>query len=318
MKNRSLSIALLAAVLVAGACSDDETNPIGPVDRADCTLGTMTPGQTREFTLNGATGCRTLDVWKTPNDSVRSASYTVRLQAGQLYSFRAIEKDVESSSTFDITMSLFGPGADTSEFGWLTASDDEWGGASGYAPQILFVPKVTGNYAVRVSGYGVDDTARVVRLTSQACAWLGTRAEASFQGTLTTNGCAVSDEEFALGAAVDSTRVTGFALELEEGDERRVRVISESFQPTVTLAGPGHDLWWMGTEDIERDNALATTDTATVYVTAFRAGTYSVFVGAGEGVRSGAFRVLVDDEVGPALHASRTVVSSPRLLKAAR
>lgn len=316
MKNPSITLALLASALVAGACGDGGSEPLGPVDRAECTIGSIVAGQAREFTLGGATGCASLDAWR--GDSVRSASYTVRLQAGQLYAFRAVEKDVVASSDFDITLSLFGPGADTSQHGWLTASDDEWGSASGYAPQVLFVPPVTGSYAVRVSGYNAGDTARAVRVVSEACAWLGTRAEASFEGVLPTTGCVVSSEEFSLDPDVDSTRVTGFALALDAGDQRRVRVISQAFQPTVYLAGPGPDIWWTGTIDMDMDRARAFDDTATVYVSAPEAGTYSVFVGAAEGARAGAFKVLVDEDVGPALVAERAAPVRKRERKAAR
>lgn len=305
-----IALSLLTAGLAACG-SDDKDNPLGPVDRAECTVGTLTVGQTRDFNLGAGTGCKSLDIWNstsaTPaNDSVYTASFTVRLNAGTTYSFKAMDQ-ANSSSGLDITMALFGPGADTSEYGWLTASDDDGGGASGLNSQIIFTPKVTGNYAVRVSGYGTDDVG-AVRLYSATCPFGGVIAGASASGTLTAGGCTVQSSS-GMWLNGDSTRVVAYQFALPAGASRVVSVTSSAFQPSILVVGPGPDLWYTGSANLVWENNLATADVASVSFTTPTAGTYTLLVGSGDYGDTGAFTVNISTPAAGAMLVQEPTIS---------
>ena len=276
-----LPVALLVVAGTVAACSSDEkTGPTTPADAAACIVGTITPGATREFTLNGATGCGTLDIWR--GDSVRAVSHSVRLDANRLYTFRAVEKNASINSSFDLTMALFGPGADTTEYGWLAGSDDNWGGTSGYAPIIYYVPKVSGTYAVRVAGYSGNDTASTVELSSRSCPLgatiVGATTPSTTNGSIAADGCVASNNMLGLDSGIDSTRIALLRITLPADAGRRITVVSSAFHPSIRVVGPGADLWGTGANSQSgylSEGTRASGDTASVV---FRTDAFKVVV----------------------------------------
>ena len=276
---------LLALAALAACGGDDDDNGIGPGDpvRA-CNVGSIDVGGSRDFTLGAGFGCKTKDIWET-SDSAYAASYTVNLTAGTAYSITAFDRNDGSTSDFDLTMALFGPGDDTTSFGWIAASDDQGGGASGYNSQIIIVPKVTGRYTIRVAGW---DEAQVgpVRLSVRACN----------SGAQLTTAAAVNGTVPAGACTIDGTPFVVHQFQATAAAARTVVVHSTAFQPAVIVGGPGQDIWAEGDLDNLDPPPLdvAGGDDAIVSFTAPRTGTYTVIVASFSG-ESGAYSVQLLD-----------------------
>lgn len=301
----------LLALATLAACGGDDDNGIGPGDPVrSCNVGSIDVNGTREFTLGAGFGCKTRDIWGSTVDSVYGASYTVNLQAGTAYSFTAFDRNDAGTSEFDLTMALFGPGEDTTSYGWIAGSDDQGVGASGYNSQIVVVPKVTGRYTIRVAGFSELDEGPV-RLTVRSC------------GTATTLGTsAVSGSVPASACVIDGVKFVVHQFQATAGAARTIVVHSTAFQPAVIVGGPGEDIWDEGDLDNldPQPQDIASGDDAVVSFTAPRTGTYTVLVGSFSG-EAGAYSVqLLNTPMAASVSADVQLVapSAPGKVKRAR
>ena len=239
MKRQLLPLLALAALLSACGSDDNGVGPDGP--DGDCDVGTIDVGGTRDFTLGENFGCDVLQVIHGPeagpiaDDIVHAASYRVELQAGTAYSILAVDRSAEPSSNFDLTMALYGPGDDTTDAGWIAASDDEGFGPNELNPQIIIVPRVSGTYSIRVAGVSAIDEGDV-RLTVRTCTRGATLpADGTVAGTINVNAC-----------TFDPGLINIHQFQATQGEFRVIMLQSDAFVPALYIGGPGQDIWNFG------------------------------------------------------------------------
>jgi hypothetical protein len=283
-----LTAGLLTAV--AACSSDSASSPkalIGP-DGAACSQSNVSANGSAVTGTVSASACKLWNVWN--NDSTRSASSAIGVQAGKLYSVTSTATGTTGTNVW-LGNSLVGnTTADTESTVAIS------GGNSNTTPLnnvLWFYAQASGTYSLRT---WLSDTAQTgYTYTTQVvtCPIVATVAASDTDyvdtSSVGTSGCKQQYTFFSN----DSSYVTYYLVQFDAGQTRFFNVQASAFSAGFEVGGPGFDSMW----DLDGSNGTSGISNGEYRgLTADSAGTYTLAVGSTTYGGSGAYVLSVVSE----------------------